>query len=61
MRFDTSEILFNKFYLFIENNYKSKFILKNFKQMEENLLTFDKKKDKKILQTMMMTICDYNI
>ena len=61
LRFDTSEILFNKFYLFIEKHHKSKFILKNFKQMEENLLTFDKKKDKKILQTMMMTVCDYNI
>ena len=28
LSFDTSEILFNKFYLFIEKHHKSKFILK---------------------------------
>lgn len=61
LRFDTSEILFRKFYLFIQKYYKTKFILKNFKKMEKKILTFDKKKDKKILQTMMMTICDYKI
>tara|TARA_Y100000591_G_scaffold211252_1_gene183166 strand:- start:1989 stop:3242 length:1254 start_codon:yes stop_codon:yes gene_type:complete len=61
LSFDTSEILFNKFYLFIEKHHKSKFLLKNFKLMEKKLLEFHKKKDKKILQTMMMTICDYNI
>ena len=61
LRFDTSDILFHKFYLFIEKHHKSKFMLKNFKLMEEKLLTFDKKKDKKILETMMMTVCDYNI
>ena len=59
--FDTSEILFRKFYLFIEKYHKSKFILKNFKLMEEKLLTLNKKKDKKILKTMIMTVCDYNI
>ena len=61
LSFDTSEILFRKFYLFIEKYHKSKFILKNFKLMEEKLLTLNKKKDKKILKTMMMTVCDYNI
>ena len=29
--------------------------------MEEKLEEFDKKKDKGILHTMKMTICDYNI
>ena len=58
LHFDSSEILFNKFYLFILKNYKSKFLLDNLKKMETKMLTL---KNKRLLKTMKMTICDYKI
>ncbi len=58
LHFDSSEILFNKFYLFISKNYKSKFLLDNLKKMETKML---KLKNKRLLKTMKMTICDYKI
>lgn len=61
LSFDSSEILFNKLFKFIKKYYKSKYINKIVKLMEIKLEEFDKKKDKEILETMKMTICDYNI
>jgi hypothetical protein len=61
LSFDSSEILFNKLFKFIKKYYKSKYLNKIVKLMEIKLEEFDKKKDKEILETMKMTICDYNI
>lgn len=59
LNFDHSEILFNKFFKFINKNYKAKLLMKNISQMEDKL--HDQSKDKVICQTMRMTICDYFI
>ena len=59
LNFDDSEILFNKFFKFINKNYKAKLLMKNISQMEDKL--HDLFKDKVICQTMRMTICDYFI
>jgi hypothetical protein len=61
LNFDSSEILFNKFFKFIKKYYKSKYISKIIKLMEIQFEGFDEKNDKEILETMKMTICDYNI
>ena len=61
LNFDHSEILFNKFFKFINKHYKFKYLMKNIRQMEDKLHDFDQSKDKKICQTMRMTICDYFI
>ena len=61
LSFDSSEISFNKLFKFIKKHYKTKHILNIVDLMEEKLSEFDKKKDKEILHTMKMTICDYNI
>jgi hypothetical protein len=59
LNFDHSEILFNKFFKFINKNYKAKPLMKNISQMEDKL--HEQSKDKVICQTMRMTICDYFI
>lgn len=59
LNFDHNEILFNKFFKFINKHYKAKHLLKNISQMEDKL--HDHSKDKILCQTMKMTICDYLI
>lgn len=59
LNFDHNEILFNKFFKFINKYYKEKHLLKNISQMEDKL--HDHSKDNILCQTMKMTICDYFI
>jgi len=59
LNFDHNEILFDKFFKFINKHYKAKHLLKNISQMEDKL--HDHSKDKIQYQTMKMTICDYLI
>lgn len=59
LNFDHNEILFDKFFKFINKHYKAKHLLKNISQMGDKL--HDHSKDKILCQTMKMTICDYLI
>ena len=61
LSFDSSDILFNKLFKFINKFYNSNHVMKNIILMESTIKEFSKKKDKTILNTMKMTICDYTI